>query len=111
MVVPLAGAGILTLNQIYPFTLGANVGTTITAFLASLAATQDFRAAVSVAVAHLLFNMCGICVIISIKPLRNLPLRMATSLADQAVERRWVPLVYVLVVFFVVPVGLIYLTR
>ena len=35
-IVPLAGAGVLTLRQIYPFTLGANLGTTVTALLASL---------------------------------------------------------------------------
>ena len=31
LVVPLAGAGVLTLRQIFSFTLGANIGTTITA--------------------------------------------------------------------------------
>ena len=35
-IIPLAGAGVLTLRQIYPFTLGANIGTTVTALLASL---------------------------------------------------------------------------
>ena len=63
MVVPLAGAGVLTLSQIYPYTIGSNVGTTITGLLAAFAATQDFRAAVAVALSHLLFNICGICVI------------------------------------------------
>jgi sodium-dependent phosphate cotransporter len=35
LVVPLAGTGVLSLRQIYPYTLGANIGTTITAILAS----------------------------------------------------------------------------
>ena len=30
LVVPLAGAGILKLRQIFPYTLGANIGTTMT---------------------------------------------------------------------------------
>ncbi len=38
LLVPMAGAGLLTLEQVYPVTLGANVGTTVTALLASLAA-------------------------------------------------------------------------
>jgi sodium-dependent phosphate cotransporter len=111
LAVPLAGAGILTLQRIYPYTLGANIGTTITALLASLAATQDFNAAVAVAVAHLLFNICGICVITPVRPLRQLPIRMAEGLADQAVRRRWVPVLYILVVFFMIPGLLVFLTR
>ena len=38
LVVPLAGAGVLSLRQIFPFTLGANIGTTVTALMASLRA-------------------------------------------------------------------------
>ena len=34
LIVPLIGAGVLTMAQIFPYVLGANVGTTITAFLA-----------------------------------------------------------------------------
>ena len=37
VLVPLAASGVLTLENIYPVTLGANVGTTVTALLASLA--------------------------------------------------------------------------
>ena len=58
LAVPLAGAGILTLLQIFPYTLGANIGTTITAMLAALAVGEI--SAVTVAFAHLLFNVCGI---------------------------------------------------
>ena len=36
LVIPLAGAGILQLRQIFPYTLGANIGTTVTSFLASM---------------------------------------------------------------------------
>ena len=111
MVVPLAGAGILTLRQIYPYTLGANVGTTITALLASLAATVNFEAAVAVAISHLMFNICGIVCIVPLRPVRELPIRAAELLADSAARRKWVPLVYVLVVFFLIPGVLILLTR
>lgn len=111
LVVPLAGAGILTLAQIYPYTLGANVGTTITALLASLAAQENFHAAVAVALSHLLFNLCGICVIIPLRPLRVLPMRMAEWMAELATEHRWLPFVFVLVVFFLIPITLIFLTR
>ena len=39
LIVPLAGSGVFSLRQIYPFTLGANIGTTITALLAATAVT------------------------------------------------------------------------
>merc|ERR1719352_1928415 len=34
---PLVGLGVVTLEQMVPLTLGANIGTTVTAFLAALA--------------------------------------------------------------------------
>src|SRR5690606_19891695 len=41
LAVPLAGAGVLKLIQVYPFNLGSNVGTTISAFLAALATGEQ----------------------------------------------------------------------
>ena len=45
LLVPLAGAGVLKLEQAFPVTLGANIGTTVTALLAALAATDVNAAA------------------------------------------------------------------
>ena len=60
LVVPLAGAGVLTLRQIFPFTLGANIGTTVTALLAAITGTVS---ALVAAFSHLLFNISGIVII------------------------------------------------
>lgn len=109
IVVPLAGAGVLTLRQIYPYTLGANIGTTITAILASLVIGE--LAPVTVAFSHLLFNIIGIAVITGIPFLRLIPVKLAKALAAKSVERRWVPIVYVLLVFFIIPILLIFITR
>jgi len=103
LTVPLAGAGILTLRQIFPFTLGANVGTTITAMLASLVTSNE--AAITVAFAHLLFNALGI---VLIWPIKRLPIYIAETLAEQSVKSKTVPLAYVGIVFFLIPVSLIY---
>ena len=105
LAVPLAGAGLLTLLQIFPFTLGANLGTTITAMLAAL--VTGVEAAVTVAFAHVVFNVAGIAVV---WPLRKIPLGLATMLADWSIRSRAIPLVYVVTVFFLVPLALIYLT-
>jgi sodium-dependent phosphate cotransporter len=104
LAVPLAGAGILTLTQIFPMTLGANVGTTITAILAALVTGE--LAAVTVAFAHLLFNIVGILLI---WPIRWLPLRMARTLAQASLRSKLIPLFYVLLVFFGIPLLLIWI--
>ena len=103
LVVPLAGAGILTLRQIFPMTLGANVGTTITALLAALVTGNP--AAVTVAIAHLLFNVFGIVVI---WPFRHIPLYLAETLAAWSIRSKLIPLAYVGLVFFLIPLVLIY---
>lgn len=104
LVVPLAGAGILTLEQIFPLTLGANVGTTITAVLAALVTGE--LTAVTVAFAHVLFNIMGIALI---WPVRGIPLRLSRGLARTAIRSKLVPLVYVLLVFFGIPLLLIWI--
>ena len=73
-IVPLAGAGVLSLRQIYPFTLGANIGTTVTALLASL--TLNATAMVA-AFAHLFFNIYGIIIIFLNPFLKELPVKSA----------------------------------
>ncbi len=106
LVVPLAGAGLLTLAQIFPFTLGANVGTTITAVLASLVTGQII--AVQVAFAHVLFNIFGIAVWY---PFNQVPITMAEKFANIATGNRVFPIAYILVAFFVIPGILIFILR
>ena len=101
VLVPLAASGVLTLENIYPVTLGANVGTTITALMASLATGNP--AAVTVAVVHTLFNLSGIALFYPIRALRRIPLRLAAGLADVAAERRSTAIIYAVGVFVVVP--------
>ena len=101
VLVPLAASGVLTLENIYPVTLGANVGTTITALMASLATGSP--AAVTVAVVHTLFNLSGIALFYPIRALRRIPLRLAAGLADVAAERRSTAFVYALGMFVVIP--------
>ena len=104
LLVPLAGAGVLTLGQAFPVTIGANIGTTITAFLAALAATgANAEAAVTIALVHLLFNVSGTLLIYPVKSIRNIPLRAARKLADLAVQSRPVALMYVVVLFYLLP--------
>jgi sodium-dependent phosphate cotransporter len=109
LAVPLAGAGILTLIQIFPYTLGANIGTTITAMLAALAVGEI--SAVTVAFAHLLFNVCGIALIWPVPSIRRIPLRLAGGFAAGAANHRWIAVVYILVCFYAVPFAAIFVLR
>lgn len=106
LIIPLAGAGILSLVQIFPYTLGANVGTTVTALLAALAIGRP--EAVTIALAHVFFNIFGIIVI---WPIRIIPLNLATRFSVLAMKHRMVPILFVATVFFLIPLGLIFLTR
>jgi solute carrier family 34 (sodium-dependent phosphate cotransporter) len=112
LLVPLAGAGVLTLRQAFPITIGANIGTTVTALLAALAATGvNAEAGITIALVHLLFNLTGTVLIYPIETIRNVPLAAAKWLADTAVRsRRWA-LVYVIVLFYALPAALAVLNR
>ena len=99
ILIPLAGAGVITLRNAYPVTLGANVGTTITALLASLATGAP--EALTVALAHTTFNVFGIFLLYVIPLARYWPIFAAERLADVAVKRRTTAVAYVAVVFVV----------
>ena len=109
MIVPLIGAGIITLEQVFPFTLGANVGTTVTSMLAALATGNI--AAVTVAFAHLFFNLTGIALVYPLPPIRKIPLKMARALAEMTSKSRFYAIAYVILVFYVFPLILIFLWR
>jgi len=109
LVVPMVGAGILTVEAIFPYTLGANVGTTVTALLASLVTGSS--TAVSVALAHLFFNISGILLFFPIPKLRRIPIALAKGLGRKAAVSRRYAIIYVIGVFYVTPLILIFLRR
>ncbi|MGI9600398.1 MAG: Na/Pi symporter [Acidimicrobiales bacterium] len=102
ILVPLAGAGVITLRNAYPVTLGANMGTTITALLAALAASSP--EALTVGLVHTVFNVSGILLLYTLPWIRDLPIRGAETLAGFAARHRVGAVVYVIGVFVVVPV-------
>jgi sodium-dependent phosphate cotransporter len=104
LLVPLAGAGLITLEQAFPITIGANIGTTITALLAALAATgPNARLGVTIALVHLLFNLSGTVLIYPWPRIRRLPLAAARRLAGVAVRSRAAALAYVVILFYLIP--------
>jgi sodium-dependent phosphate cotransporter len=101
ILIPLCAAGVLAVRNAYPITLGANVGTTITALLAAIGAgTVD---GLTIAFTHTLFNIAGILLIYPIPAIRYIPVRAAEGLASLAQRRRWLAFAYVLAAFFGLP--------
>lgn len=106
LVVPLVGAGLLTLRKIYPYVLGTNIGTVVTAILAAWV-TGSFVGA-QAAFAHFSFNILGILVWY---PLRRVPLGLAEGFSSLVKGKRTLAFAYMILGFFVVPLFLIILTR
>lgn len=100
LMVPLFAAGILKLENGFPLTVGSNIGTTVTALLASLATGVD---GLTIAMVHLLFNVGAAVVIYPVPVIRRIPVRLAVALADLTVKSKLVALLYVVVVFLVIP--------
>ena len=111
IIVPLAGSGVIGLRHAYPFTLGANIGTTVTALLAATAIAGPTHAvAHQIAIAHFLYNLLGVAVIYSIPWLREIPIAGAEWIARLGSERKWAAMAYILSVFFGIPGALVYVT-
>ena len=101
ILVPLVAAGVLSLPSAYPITLGANVGTTITALIASMAVLLP--EGLTIALVHLLFNLVGIAIIYPVPLIRRIPIRLAEALAETAVRQHRVVVAYTVTLFLVLP--------
>ncbi|MEZ8989938.1 Na/Pi symporter [Vibrio breoganii] len=111
LMVPLVGSGVLKVRDVYPFTLGANIGTCITALLAATAVTGEFAAfALQIALVHLLFNVAATLFIFGIPFLRELPLKGADWISTMAIKNKSVVAGYLIAVFVVMPGAIIAMT-
>ena len=114
--IPLVGAGVLTIKQIMPYTMGANIGTTMTALLASLAALAAAEVAdrevallgLQLAFHHVLFNVVGVALFWK---LRWLPIRIAEGFARLTIWNRMIPLIYITLTFYILPLLIIIIGR
>ncbi|WP_428771514.1 Na/Pi symporter [Vibrio sp.] len=111
LMVPLVGTGVLKVRDVYPFTLGANIGTCITALLAATAVSGEFAVfALQIALVHLSFNIMATLFIFGIPFLRELPIKGAEAISTMAVKNKSVVAGYLLSVFFVLPGAILWLS-
>ncbi|CAF4139563.1 unnamed protein product, partial [Rotaria sordida] len=101
---PLVGLGIITIERVYPFTIGSNIGTTITGIMAALTATseKDLRNSLQIALCHTFFNIIGILIWFPI-PFMRFPIPMAKKLGEITAKYRWFAVLYIVCSFFVIP--------
>jgi len=99
----LAGADFVTLERVYPLTLGSNIGTTATTLIAALSVTDHEKEALQIALVHLMFNLNGILLFYPIPWLR-IPILLADKLGEVTIKYRWFSVAYLLLMFFVFPV-------
>ena len=112
LLVPLGAAGILRLEQALPITIGANIGTTVTALLAALAGSgANAVSGLEIALVHLLFNLTGLAMIYPLKATRRIPLRGARYLTSLAIRSRRLTLLWVGGLFYGVPALLLLVDR
>merc|ERR1712060_972569 len=95
------GLGVLPLDKMLPMTLGANIGTTCTALIASLVSLKF--GAVQIALCHLFFNIIGILIWFPVPPMRRIPLEAAKLLGLYASFYRFAPIIYILTAFVAIP--------
>lgn len=100
---PLVGIGVLTVERMYPLTLGANIGTTATSVLAAFAQDANkLRDSLQIALCHLFFNISGIILFFPL-PFFRPPIKAAKFLGTQTAKYRWFAILYLILAFFLLP--------
>ncbi|EOZ96102.1 Sodium-dependent phosphate transporter [Indibacter alkaliphilus LW1] len=108
LMVPAVANRKVSLVKAFPFIIGANIGTTITAAIAAIYKTE---AAISIAIVHFLFNFFGALLFLPFPGIRNIPVKLSTYLGRESVRTRFVGLAYIILTFFIIPFLLIYFNK
>ncbi|MEB2783464.1 Na/Pi symporter [Algoriphagus persicinus] len=108
LVVPLVANKRVSVKKSFPFIIGANIGTTITAAIAAIYKTE---AAIALAIVHFLFNFIGALIFLPFPTLRNIPVSLALYMGSKSVKSKFLGFAYILLTFFVIPFLLIYFSK
>lgn len=107
LVVPIVAKRVVKMRMAAPFIMGANIGTTITAFIAAMLNSNN--SAINIAIVHFLFNFTGVLLFFPIPAMKEVPIRLSTALGKLTLRYRIAGFVFILLTFFIIPFSLIYL--
>src|SRR5690606_6233657 len=93
LTVPLVAKKKVMLERLFPYILGANMGTTLTALLAAMFKSET---AISLALAHLLFNLAGILIFLPTPWLRRIPITLALKFGELTLENKFLGFLYII---------------
>ena len=108
LIVTLVATSKVPLPRAFQFIMGANIGTTLTAFMAAFAKSD---AAMSIALVHLLFNFIGVLIFFPFPFITRIPLIMAEKFSNLTFKFRILGFVYILTSFFIIPFALISMNK
>jgi len=112
LTVPLAASGKFQVRTLFPFVVGANIGTTMTGLIAAFAATgTEAEAAMAGALVHTLFNFFSAILILGIPFLRDLPPKCSDWLAGLAEKNKLYVFIYIGGVFFAIPLLAVFISN
>lgn len=108
LIVPLVATGRVQIQRAFAFIIGANLGTTVTALIAALFKSE---VAISLALAHLIFNLIGCVLFVAVPYLFRFTSYLAGQLAILTLRNRMIGLAYIIITFFILPFTLIYFSQ
>jgi len=104
--VMLAATEKISPKKLFPFILGANVGTTVTALMAAIGRSE---AGLAIAICHLLFNVFGVVLFYPFPILRNVIVQIARWSGVMAQKNLAFAFGYLFILFFALPFLVIFI--
>lgn len=112
LTVPLAASGKFKVRTLFPFVVGANIGTTVTGLIAAFSASgAEAEAAMAGALVHTLFNTFAAILILSVPFLRKLPPMGSDWLAAMATKNKLYVFAWIGGVFFILPILAVFISN
>ena len=108
LMVPLVATDKVRLKSAFPFIIGANLGTTVTALIAAIFRSE---AAIGIAVCHFLFNLIGALLFMSLPFLHTGLINLIKRFSVITTQNRLVGLLYIVFTFFLLPFLLISISK
>ena len=112
LTVPLAASGKFKVRTLFPFVVGANIGTTVTGLIAAFSASgAEAEAAMAGALVHTLFNTFAAILILGVPFLRKLPPMGSDWLAAMATKNKLYVFAWIGGVFFILPILAVFISN